>query len=482
MFRRVAIIGGGAAAVALLSELVDRTSGPLHLDWYTGGAAHPGRGIAYGTTSPRHLLNVRAATMGMFSRRPHGFLDFAQRADPQVAGTDFLPRRLYGDYLEHEASHALERSRSRGVDVRVVPFAADAVVPEIDGVTVIQDERASRVDAAVLAIGALPVRPLDGVEASLLAEGRYVIDPWALLASAEQDTSPREVALVGLGLTAVDVLLELADRWPNAHFTAVSRHGRLPAAHLPVSTVPDDDGGALVEAMHDAPEVRHWLRLLREAIAASDDWRVVIDSLRPSTPGLWETLPLPERARFLRHARWAWERARHRMPPQVERQVLALEREGRLQRVSGRVTGATARQGRVELQAWHAGAHTPLPADLAIQTIGLDTDVRNTLHPLMRQMVTNGHVTPDPLGLGCQATPDGRLCHDGTPWPRLFGIGSLLRAARWESIAMPEIRLQARMLASQMLEPAIAPHGGDWPRSRVVPAQGGLQPTARRQG
>jgi uncharacterized NAD(P)/FAD-binding protein YdhS len=330
-------------------------------------------------------------------------------------------------------------------------------VPEIDGVTVIQGESASRVDAAVLAIGALPVRPLAGIDPSLLAEGRYLLDPWALLARAEADPAPREVALVGLGLTAVDVLLELADRWPDAHFTAVSRHGRLPAAHLPVSTVPDDDGGALVEAMHDAPEVRRWLRLLREAIAASNDWRVVIDSLRPYTPGLWEALPHPERARFLRHARWAWERARHRMPPQVERQVLALERDGRLRRMCGRVTSARPQQGQVELESWHAGACTRLLADLAIQTIGLDTDVRNTAHPLMRQMVTNGHVTPDPLGLGCQAMPDGRLCHDGTPWPRLFGIGSLLRGARYESIAMPEIRLQARMLAVRLLEPAVAP-------------------------
>jgi len=457
MFRRVAIIGGGAAAVALLSELVERADAPLHLDWYTGGVAHPGRGIAYVTASSRHLLNVRAATMGMFSRKPRGFLDFAQRADPSAAGTDFLPRRLYGDYLEEEVARALAQSRSRGVDVHVVPFRADALVPEHDGVTVIQGEHAARVDAAVLAIGALPVRPLAGVDEALLADGRYQIDPWALLARAPAAPAPREVALVGLGLTAVDVLLELAARWPDTQFVAASRHGRLPAAHLPVSAVPEDDGGALVEAMHDAPETRRWLRLLREAIAAGNEWRVVIDSLRPSSAELWATLPMAERARFLRHARWAWERARHRMPPQIEQAVMALEREGRLRRVHGRVTAARADQGRVRLDLSHAGNTRSLVADLAIETIGLDTDLRRTADPLMSQLVTNGHLTPDPLGLGCQATPDGRLCRDGRPWPRLFGIGSLLRGARWESIAMPEIRLQARMLAAQLLEPASAP-------------------------
>ena len=467
MIRRVALLGGGAAAAALLSELVECARAPLHLDWYTGGVERPGRGVAYGTDSSRHLLNVRAATMGMFSRSPRGFLDFAQRIEPQVAGTDFLPRRLYGDYLEEEVARTLARSRSRGVDVRVVPFAAEALVPELDGVTVIQGERATRVDAAVLAIGALPVRPIAGVEQVLLDDGSYVIDPWALLARARPDAAPREVALVGLGLTAVDVVLELAVRWPETRFTAVSRHGRLPSTHLPASTVPDDDGGALVDAMREAPEIRRWMHLLREAIAGADDWRVVVDSLRPYTPDLWDALPTTERARFLRHARWAWERARHRMPPQVERQVLALERDGRLRRVSGRVIGAGREGGRVRLAVEHAGACTSLLADLAIQTIGLDTDARNTAHPLMRQLGTNGHVTPDPFGLGCQATLDGHLCREGAPWLRLFGIGSLLRGARWESPAMPEIRLQARTLAGRLLqEPGMAA------RRRLAPQLG----------
>ena len=215
---------------------------------------------------------------------------------------------------------------------------------------------------------------------------------------------------------------------------------------------PSLDGGALVDAMHDAPEVRRWLRLLREAITASDDWRVVIDSLRPSTAELWHALPAPERARFLRHARWAWERARHRMPPALAHAVQALERAGRFRRVAGRVTAAGPEHDRIRLRYTHAGAQASLLTDMAIQTIGLDTDLRTTAHPLMRQLVTNGHVTPDPFGLGCQATPEGQLCREGRPWGCLFAIGSLLRGARWESVAMPEIRLEARMIAAQLLD------------------------------
>ena len=86
MYRRVAIIGGGAAAATLLSELLDRQPAqPLHLDWYTGGGNSP-RGVAYGTRSDKHLLNVRAASMSMFAARPHGFLEYAQRGNMTACG------------------------------------------------------------------------------------------------------------------------------------------------------------------------------------------------------------------------------------------------------------------------------------------------------------------------------------------------------------------------------------------------------------
>ncbi|OOG37492.1 FAD/NAD(P)-binding protein [Rhodanobacter sp. C05] len=453
MFRRVAIIGGGAAAATLLGELLERQSAqPLHLDWYTGATSAPARGVAYGTTSDRHLLNVRAASMSMFAGRPRGFLDFVQREDPAIAGTDFLPRRRYGDYLEAEVARALQQGKAHGHDVNIIPFTVDALVPENDGVTLIHGEENHRADAAVLALGALPPQPLGGVSKAALDSGRYVVDPWQQLAgAAETSPPPRKVVLIGLGLTAVDVLLELAAQWPQTKFIAVSRHGLLPAAHLSKAAAPADDSAELITSMRDAPEIHRWLHLLREACAQETDWRPVIDSLRPHTSGLWHELPLEQRARFLRHARWAWERVRHRMPPQVLESIATLEQAGQLQRQRGRVQSVDLVDNTLQLTLSHAGETRTLDADLVIQTVGLDTDVRRTRHRLVRQLVTNAHITADPLGLGAQADAAGRLRHNGASWPHLFAIGSLLRGTLWESTAMPEIRQQARNLADQLL-------------------------------
>ena len=453
MFRRVAIIGGGAAAATLLSELLERQPPQsLHLDWYTGGGT-PARGVAYGTASERHLLNVRAASMSMFAGKPRGFLDFVQRDDPAIAGTDFLPRRRYGDYLEAEVARVLQHGKAHGHDVNIIPFAVDALVPEHDGVTVIHGEESHQVDAAVLALGALPPQPLPGVSADALASGRYVVDPWQLLATVGQlQPPPRKVVLLGLGLTAVDILLELSAQWPQTEFIAISRHGLLPEAHLHAAAAPADDSAELIEAMHDAPEIHRWMHLLREAIAQEDnEWRTVVDSLRPHVPSLWAELSLEQRARFMRHARWAWERVRHRMPPQVHAAIAALEQSGRLHRQRGRMQSVNVIGDSLQLSLSHAGETHMLGADLVIQTVGLDTDVRRTSHRLISQLLTNAHIAADPLGLGVQAGTDGRLQHDGQQWPHLFAIGSLLRGTLWESTAMPEIRQQARNLADRLL-------------------------------
>lgn len=453
MFRRIAIIGGGAAGATLLSELIGRrTAQPLHLDWYTGPGI-PGRGVAYATRSEHHLLNVRAASMGMFAHRPGGFLEYARRGDPAIAATDFLPRRLYGDYLEEETAHALALAKAHGHDVHVVPFAVDAMVPEHAGVNVLHGDVETRVDAAVLALGALPPQALPGVSQAALDSGRYIVEPWDFLADSADIPAPRRVVLIGLGLTAVDMLLELSARWPDTEFIAVSRHGRLPEAHREQIGAPAEDGDTLLASMRDAPTIRTWLRLLREASRREDDWRSVVDGLRPHLATLWNDLSVEERARFLRHARGTWERVRHRMPPRVAERMTSLEHEGRLQRVVGRIRAVdTGVNNDPRLELERSGCTSaPLHADLVLQATGLDTDVRRTSHMLIRQMLTNGHILPDPFGLGCMAETDGRLHHEGGPWSRLFALGALLRGTLWESTAMPEIRQQARQLADRML-------------------------------
>jgi uncharacterized NAD(P)/FAD-binding protein YdhS len=139
------------------------------------------------------------------------------------------------------------------------------------------------------------------------------------------------------------------------------------------------------------------------------------------------------------------------MPPQIRESLDTLEHSGRLQRQHGRVQSVEVAGDALQLTLAHAGASRVLSADLVIQTVGLDTDLRRSNHRLVSQLLTNAHIAPDPLGLGVQADSDGHLRHGEQYWPNLFAIGSLLRGTLWESTAMPEIRQQARHLADQLL-------------------------------
>ena len=59
-----------------------------------------GRGVAYAARDYPYLLNVPAARLSADSKDALQFLRFAQRRFPAADGEDFLPRALYGDYLQ----------------------------------------------------------------------------------------------------------------------------------------------------------------------------------------------------------------------------------------------------------------------------------------------------------------------------------------------------------------------------------------------
>jgi uncharacterized NAD(P)/FAD-binding protein YdhS len=232
MTRRVAVVGAGAAGALTAVQLMRRAeqAGRGLGIWLIDPAAHTGRGVAYGTSDPRHLLNVPAARMSAFPDDPGHFLRWLAGRHPHATPGDFVPRKEYGRYLSdlveqtaRGSRHArLHRVRERVVDVR--DRSTGPVLRLAGGGEL-------RVDAAVLALGSLgPDHSWAGPV--LRASERFVADPWAPGAldgvAAEED-----VLLVGTGLTMVDVAVTLAR--PGRVLHAVSRHGLLPQEHLPAA-------------------------------------------------------------------------------------------------------------------------------------------------------------------------------------------------------------------------------------------------------
>ena len=73
------IIGAGFSGVATALHLARAGAGAVTL---VGRAASFGRGVAYGTTDPAHLLNVPAGRMGLQADDPGGFVEWLGRRVP----------------------------------------------------------------------------------------------------------------------------------------------------------------------------------------------------------------------------------------------------------------------------------------------------------------------------------------------------------------------------------------------------------------
>src|SRR3954467_3465968 len=109
-FQHVAVIGGGFSGTLAAVNLARLSTGPLRITLVNHGAP-PGRGVAYGTRRPEHLLNVAARNMSALPDHPNHLLDWL-RTRTEYAGVPeadlretYLPRRIYGDYVRSLLQH-----------------------------------------------------------------------------------------------------------------------------------------------------------------------------------------------------------------------------------------------------------------------------------------------------------------------------------------------------------------------------------------
>ena len=444
----VAIIGGGASGTLLAAGLMRCAEEPFRVILIEARGPH-GLGVAYRTERLSHLLNVPAGRMSAFEEEPFHFLHWLQQRDTTVGLTDFVPRRHYGDYLQS----LLEQSVRPGLrlaletgEVRTLSVLPDRI--EV-GFAIGEQIQARTV---VLATGPGECVPLAVPDGGLYQSARYLGSAWD---ERFRDIHPDEpVLFLGTGLTTVDAVLALTERGHRAPLQALSRHGLLPRAHRPAS------GSSSCAEVTPGMGLRALVREVRRASRRHDaggesDWRLVVDGLRRQTPALWQGLTRVEQHRFLRHVRPYWEVHRHRMAPQVAAVIQRLRGSEQLRLHAGRFRSFRPLDNSVAVDFISRGMEklATLRVARVVNCMGPAPSLRQTQSPLLRGLLKQGWVRPDALGLGLDATEDGRLIDaSGVPSSRLFTLGPLLRGTRWETTAIPEIRAQAGRLAALLTQ------------------------------
>jgi uncharacterized NAD(P)/FAD-binding protein YdhS len=445
---RIAILGGGASGTLLAAELLRRAERPLAIALVEPRSAL-GRGPAYTTSFPVHVMNVPAARLSARADDPDHFVGWLRRRQPLATATTFAPRVLYGRYLQEVVTDARVAAR-RGVELDHLRDEVTDVRPRAAGGFEVALAAAPPVhaDRVVLALGNLPPDALRRLRPAGGDPERFVDDPWAP-GAFDFESPDGDVLVLGTGLTAVDVVLGLRHRGHEGRVVAVSRHGFLPRVHA----FPEPRPAPAWELAPGAPLREAVAEVRRQLARTGGDFRLVVDGLRGRTQSLWRGLSPADRARFLRHLQPFWDVHRHRMAPEVDERLRALLATGALRVLPGRVEALEERCGvvRARVRPRGAVAATELAVRHVVDCTG-PAPLARTSHRLVQRLLGSGLVRTDALGLGLDATPDGRLVSlENRRGDRLFALGPLLRGALWETTAMGEIRAQAAGLAERLL-------------------------------
>jgi uncharacterized NAD(P)/FAD-binding protein YdhS len=454
--RTIAIVGAGFSGTAVAINLLQHSSGTA-LRVVLVDPASAGRGVAYANRDYPYLLNVPAGRMSADATVPLDFLNFALTRFAHATAHDFLPRSLYGDYLESRLDSA-ERGGGQLTRIRATACALQRGSNGQGYCVRLGDGRLLLADEVVLALGNPPSEPLPGAE-RLRASASYVADPWT---DASGFRPGERVLVVGTGLTMADVVTAgLSESPRDVHVYALSRHGLIPPSQTALGHEPVQvDTRRLLDAASFS--TRALFRTIRgfakEIAAGGGDWRELMNILRHHAPQLWQRLPARERQRFLRHVRPYWDIHRHRLPLQTLGELDRLRAERRLSIHAGRIQGLerAGEQVRVTWQPRGTRAHSTLLVDRVINCTGPNYDPRRSRDPLILSLLAQGLATADSLGLGLRTAAFGALldargrCVNG-----LYYVGPMLRPEHWESTAVPELREHAARLAHHLATPVL---------------------------
>ena len=324
--RHAIIIGGGASGVLLAYQLLERSTPDFRITLIEK-RPEIGRGLAYHTGNPEHVLNVRVANMSALPDEPDHFWRWLISRDgvppPCPDPYCFVPRRIYGDYIASLLTMSKGRSLHRLSIVQGT--CVDVSEEQNEAIVRLDDGRFYVGDTVILATG-------HDIRSSVAG----YVDPWVPPSAAGIDPDAT-VLVLGTGLTMVDYIQSLIHVGHRGAVVAMSRRGLLARSHQRADPVRIPE--AEVPFGASIGQLLRWFRGRVDAhTAKGGDWRSVIDAVRPYTQRLWRELPPASKRSFLEHARAWWDVHRHRMAPEVEARMTHALYDGRLTLMAAKVT------------------------------------------------------------------------------------------------------------------------------------------------
>jgi uncharacterized NAD(P)/FAD-binding protein YdhS len=456
--KKICIIGAGFSGIMTAVHLL-RSENPLQL-FICGEKEHFARGTAYSPYSKSHLLNVVAAKMSAFEDIQDDFLNYLSHQE-EYAGFEkhlianaFVPRFLFGNYLEKIWLREKENAQNRGHFLEECFHKVSQVNTENQSVILhFESGGTKEFDLCVLANGNQIPRHPRIENTNFFHNDQYFQNPWDGKCAQEVKSS-LPVLILGNGLSMIDTVIGLVENKVKNKIISLSPNG--------FNILPHRHNGlryeALVSEMHEKMSLRELsglifkhIRTVRKLGLSAEP---MIDSLRPHTQRLWQNFTEEEKALFMSRFRHLWGVARHRIPLHIHDKIQMMRIEGKLTVISGKVMNLEMQENAVKL-TYFDKKKKELRQELFARVInctGPETDLSqkdNFLYPLFEK----GILVQDSLKLGinaCVKTFAATDCN-GKSISNIRILGGNLKGILWESTAVNELRRQAKRLAEQIL-------------------------------
>ncbi len=509
MHADIAIIGGGSVGVSFLCQLikclVPQTAhpGPFPQILLFEPACSPGSGEAYGGDLNTNLLNIPVRGMTAFADDKAHFQRWLQAQPPsllsrfgvhQFDDDSFLPRPLFGYYMERVYENSLQEAASKGISLHHVRNRVDALEKDVNGRWAISCPggryAAKRV---VLCNGNLPSAAFPELE----EHAGYFNDPYPVSQLTRRIEPDASVAILGSSLSAIDAIVALKEAGHQGLIQCFSRNGRLPSVRSPLNRrhlepkltaqgirqAAQAHGGrltlkdffSLLAAQMNAlggemdvadmlgPQLPAREALSREIAAAQAHerlWQVVSAASNEVIDFAWHLLPQAERREY--HERWRslWMARRATFPMRNARNLQRYFADGALEVLGGYQSCAY----NAETRAFTLRAHSAQTAqtrayraDYVINATSFCLDATRAKDSLIQQLLRHGYAAADPFGgLRLDYETGCLLDAQGATQPTISLLGSLAVGTYFWTISMDvNARLaqgQAQRIAGELAQ------------------------------
>ena len=441
MKNTIGIIGGGISGTLTVLQIIKQSKTPFNIFWFDTQNKFC-KGYAYNVIDEGHLLNVRANNMSIFPNEPNHFVNWLAVHHPKYSPTDFVSRKIFGDYV----FHAFESLKNFNPLITIHQIAEEVKsINKTDHVFEIKTHQSYRAQKIILSLGNfLPAHPRS-ISKEYISSKNYFQNAFnAQLINQVQ--LHNNITIIGSGLTMIDVVVSLSRIKFSGKINVISPHAFIPQSHQenPLPAIEPFIKKDRIYTLSDILSIVN--KQLKKAKQENLNLHSVIDSMRPFLQNLWLNFSIDEKKQFLRHLRHKWGVARHRAPAQSMAVFNTLTSSGQLQLIKGRISDIKL-QGLVFeiLYSNRQKQHQTLHTHLIINCTGPESDYSQLKSPLIQDLISNQIISPDSIKYGINAQKDGYISDN------IYTLGPPLKGILWESVAVPEIRVQAQQLASKII-------------------------------